>query len=109
MKSSQNLNRLFWILSGLFIGLVVWSAIFKIDKSILATGELKPLGKAVVVQNRFEGKVSEIFVRNGQFIEANEKLISFETEIDNTELFEIQTSIETVSYTHLTLPTILLV
>ena len=95
MKSSQNLNRLFWILTGLFTGLVIWSAVFKIDKSIFATGELKPLGKAVVVQNRFEGKVSEIFVQNGQFIEENEKLISFETEIDNTELFEIQTSIET--------------
>ena len=95
MKSSQNLNKLFWILTGLFTGMVIWSAIFKIDKSILATGELKPLGKAVIVQNRFEGKVSEIFVKNGQFIEKNEKLISFETEIDNTELFEIQTSIET--------------
>ena len=95
MKSSQNLNKLFWILTGLFTGMVIWSAVFKIDKSILATGELKPLGKAVVVQNRFEGKVSEIFVKNGQFIEKNEKLISFETEIDNTELFEIQTSIET--------------
>ena len=40
-----------------FIALVTWSFTFELDKSVIAPGEIKPLGKPIIVQNRFEGKI----------------------------------------------------
>ena len=99
MTSSQNLNKLnkfFWLLIGLVLVLFAWASLFEIDKSLTATGEIKPLGKTITVQNRFEGKVLDVFVEKGDDIEISQKLVSFETEIDQTELNEIQTMLETL-------------
>ena len=99
MTSSQNLNKLnkfFWLLIGLVLVLFAWASLFEIDKSLTATGEIKPLGKTITVQNRFEGKVLDVFVEKGDDIKISQKLVSFETEIDQTELNEIQTMLETL-------------
>lgn len=99
MTSSQNLNnlnKLFWLLTGLILILFVWASFFEIDKSLTASGEVKPLGKPISMQNRFEGKVLEVFTAKGEDVKVSQKLISFETEIDETELNEIQTMLETL-------------
>ena len=99
MTSSQNLNKLnklFWLLTGLILVLFAWASFFEIDKSLSASGEIKPLGKPISVQNRFEGKVLEIFVAKGDDVRISQKLLSFETEIDQTELNEIETMLETL-------------
>ena len=99
MTSSQSLsklNKLFWLLTGLILLLFAWASFFEIDKSLTASGEVKPLGKPISMQNRFEGKVLEVFIAKGEEVEASQKLVSFETEIDQTELNEIQTMLETL-------------
>ena len=100
MTSSQTLNKLnrfFWVLTGLIFVLFAWASFFEIDKSLTASGEIKPLGKPIAVQNRFEGKVLEVFVEKGDNVRISQKLLSFETEIDQTELNEILTMLETLS------------
>ena len=99
MTSSQSLsklNKLFWLLTGLILVLFAWASFFEIDKSLTASGEVKPLGKPISVQNRFEGKVLEVFTAKGEEVKVSQKLVSFETEIDQTELNEIQTMLETL-------------
>ena len=86
MTSSQNLNKFFWLSSICFIALVTWSFTFELDKSVIAPGEIKPLGKPIIVQNRFEGKILNLNISQGQEVLKNEKLLSFQTEIDITEL-----------------------
>lgn len=81
---------------GLILVLFAWAFYFEIDKSLTASGEIKPLGKPVAVQNRFEGKVLEVFIKKGEKVKISQKLLSFETEIDQTELNEIQTMLETL-------------
>ena len=55
---------------------------------------MKPQGMPILLQNRFEGKVSEIHISNGVTVSKNQKLLTFETEIDATELDELEASIK---------------
>ena len=95
MTSSRNLNKFFWLSSLCFIALVTWLFTFELDKSVIAPGEIKPLGKPIIVQNRFEGKILNLNISQGQEVSKNENL-AFQTEIDITELNSLKSSIETV-------------
>lgn len=96
MKFLQNLNKLdvlFWLVLTLFSMLVAWSILFKMETSINVAGEITPLGKPVKIQNRFEGKVLDVLIKEGDKVSAGEKLILFETEIDLSELNTINAEI----------------
>ena len=68
MKFLQNLNRLdllFWFVFSLFSVLIAWSLLFKMETSINVDEEITPLGKPVKIQNRFEGKVLDVLIKEG--------------------------------------------
>ncbi len=93
-KSFLSDPKLFWIITAMFFLLAAWAATFEIDKSVIVQGEVKPQGMPILLQNRFEGKVSEIHISNGVTVSKNQKLLTFETEIDATELDELEASIK---------------
>lgn len=96
MKFLQNLNKLdllFWSVFALFFALIAWSILFKMETSININGEISPLGKSVKIQNRFEGKVLDILIKEGDEVSVGEKLILFETEIDLSDLNTINAEI----------------
>ena len=93
-KSFLSDPKLFWIITPMFFLLAAWAATFEIDKSVIIQGEVKPQGMPILLQNRFEGKVSEIHISNGMTVSKNQKLLTFETEIDATELDELEASIK---------------
>ena len=66
----------------LFSALVAWSILFKMETSINVDGQITPLGKPIKLQNRFEGKVLDVLIKEGDEVSIGEKLILFETEID---------------------------
>ena len=102
MKSSINLlnqDKLFWFLITFLCAIITWSLTFTLDKSINIEGEIKPLGKPLVVQSRFDGKIVEIHVKAGQSVKKGQSFITFETDIDQSELLEIETNIITTSVT----------
>jgi adhesin transport system membrane fusion protein len=78
----------FYLITGLFTIMILWAFIFKIDKSINVTGELSPKGRPVIIQNRFEGKVSEIIVEAGKKVQKGDVLVKFETLTDVSSLTE---------------------
>ena len=85
MKYFQNLNKtslLYFLVLAMFFLLVGWASIFQIDKSINVSGELSPLGRPIVVQNRFEGKIAEFDVKIGSIVNKGDVLLKFETEED---------------------------
>ena len=91
MKSSINFPKstiIFWALIILFFALLYWAFTFKLQKSINIDGFIRPLGMPIIVQNRTEGKVSEIHTKKSAVIGIGEKILSLETEIDKTELYE---------------------
>ena len=81
-------DQLFWISTSLFVGLLLWSTLFQIDKSVNVQGDLSPLGRPIVIQNRFDGKVLDILVESGMTIAKGQDLILFETNTDESDLFE---------------------
>jgi membrane fusion protein, adhesin transport system len=96
MRFLQNLNKLdllFWGVFALFSALVVWSILFKMETSINVDGQITPLGKPIKLQNRFEGKVLDVLIKEGEEVSIGEKLILFETEIDLSELNTINAEI----------------
>lgn len=102
MKSSINFlnqDKLFWFLILFLCTIITWSLTFTLDKSINIEGEIKPLGKPLVVQSRFDGKIIEIHVKAGQRVKKGQSFITFETDIDQSELLEIETNIITTSVT----------
>ena len=75
----------FWITLLLISGVLLWASLFKLDKSILADGTVSPLGRAVPVQNRFEGKVSQIHVKVGDVVEIGSELIDFDSDQERSD------------------------
>ena len=78
----------------LSFALVAWSVLFEIETSINAEGEITPLGKTIKLQNRFESKVLEVLVKEGEKVSAGQKLVYFETEIDLSDSKTIQAQID---------------
>ena len=78
----------------LFFLLLCWASIFQIDKSINVTGELSPLGRPIVVQNRFDGKIAQIDIKLGSFVSKGDVLLKFETEEDASTFEENKLQIE---------------
>ena len=88
--STSSSDMLFWASTTLFLFLVVWSVTFEIDKSVNVEGDLSPLGRPIVVQNRFEGKVLELLVSSGDRVSSGQDLIIFETSADDSDFLENQ-------------------
>ena len=85
---SSSSDILFWASTIIFLFLVIWSVTYEIDKSVNVQGDLSPLGRPIVVQNRFEGKVLELLVSSGDQVTAGQDLIIFETSADDSEFLE---------------------
>ena len=52
-----------------------WAYYFKLEKSVIVTGEVKPMGFPILVQSRFEAKVKEVSVSEGAMVEKGDVLI----------------------------------
>ena len=59
-------------------------------QSVNVEGDLSPLGRPIVVQNRFEGKVLELLVSSGDRVSSGQDLIIFETSADDSDFLENQ-------------------
>lgn len=80
----------FWVVLLLTGTVVLWAAIFKLDKSVTVEGKVSPLGRPVPVQNRFEGKVEVIAVKVGDRVQAGDLLLGFESEQEISDLEEVR-------------------
>ena len=72
-KSFLSEPKIFWLVILLFLSLAIWAANFEIDKSVIVQGDVKPQGMPILLQNRFEGEVSEIHIRTGEQVTKNQK------------------------------------
>ncbi|MEJ5168338.1 MAG: HlyD family type I secretion periplasmic adaptor subunit [Arcobacteraceae bacterium] len=76
-------NRLHWVLVYVGISLfafVVWASFAPIDEIARGTGVVVPSGQNQVIQNLEGGIVSEILVREGDFVEKDQVLIKISNE-----------------------------
>lgn len=82
----------FGTIAALLIGVFGWSLIAKINGAVLATGIVEVQGKPKTIQHLDGGIVGEIFVENGQTVQAGDVLVRLDpTMLDvNREIADVQ-------------------
>ena len=75
---SPGLRWLMLSLCSLFVIVLAWSFIGKVDVVATAGGKTKPAGSAKVIQSLEIGSVRKIHVRNGQFVRKGDLLVEFD-------------------------------
>lgn len=93
-KNSPNLQLLFWILFLFTIGVLIWSVIFQLDKSIMASGEVSPEGRPVKVQNTYEGTIQQAYVKVGDEVDTNDILLKLDTRQETLKLTRLKSNLE---------------
>ena len=96
-KNSPNLQLLFWILFLFTIGVLIWSVIFQLDKSIMASGEVSPEGRPVKVQNTYEGTIQQAYVKVGDEVDTNDILLKLDTRQETLKLTRLKSNLEVAS------------
>lgn len=94
-RNFDNSASLFWLFCGLLALLTLWSNVFELDRGTSVSGTIGPLGHPIVIQSRFDGKVLAIHLNSGEKVNKGDKIVSLETEIDGSDLEELQSNFVT--------------
>ncbi len=70
---------LLWAIALFFVALFTWTAIAEVDTVTRAEGRVIPSAKMQVIQNLEGGIVSEILVKQGQSVNAGDRLVALST------------------------------
>jgi adhesin transport system membrane fusion protein len=65
-----------WSITGFFVVMFIWVAVAEVDNVTRADGRVIPSAKMQVIQNLEGGIVSEILVKQGQSVQAGERLVA---------------------------------
>lgn len=97
LRQSPILARtVIWVILGVTVSAVAWAAIAKIEQVVTATGQLQPQDAVKEIQAPINGVVKEVFVEDGDKVEKNQLLLSFDSEAaaaSQTSLLTIQKSL----------------
>lgn len=89
MKFLPNFDKkllIFWVGISLWMSLIIWAGIFKIEKSILVTGVVKPFGNSFTVESVRDGKVVSVNIEIGNPVLKGDELMYLDSEIDELTL-----------------------
>ena len=70
---------LLWSIAGFFVALFAWIAIAQVDTVTRAEGRVIPSARMQVIQNLEGGIVAEILVKQGQGVQAGDRLVALST------------------------------
>ncbi|MCA1991272.1 MAG: HlyD family efflux transporter periplasmic adaptor subunit [Coleofasciculus sp. S288] len=74
------------LLVGAGISVGIWAAIARFDQTIPATGTLELQGAVTDVKAPTQGVVQDIYVKDGEAVEENEPLVTFQSTVPPAEL-----------------------
>jgi HlyD family type I secretion membrane fusion protein len=80
--------------SGVFAGLLAWSALTEVEQLVQAPGEIEPVGRVKLVNHPDGGRIAEIHVAEGQRVRAGDALVTFDPELARTQLAELTGRLE---------------
>ena len=90
-------NLMFFMIVAITVIFIIWGLIAKIDRSIIAMGEVKPSSKIQDIQSLFTGKLEKIYVEEGDFVMKGDPLFA----IDALEIISEKNQTENIYYTTL--------
>ena len=83
-------SRIFWIFIFFMTCFFSWAYFFELEKSVVISGQVKPMGFPILVQSRFEAKVKAVSVSEGEKVKKDDVLVQLEKNIDESELYELE-------------------
>ena len=86
-------RSLIFLLASLISAAGYWASVTEIEVLTHATGKVVPTGKVRTVQNLEGGIIRSIFVKEGDSIKANAKLLEFEGVASRSEVGELESHI----------------
>jgi hemolysin D len=75
-----------WGIMGLIVTVITWALIAHIDEAIPADGKLEPIDDAKKIQAPMSGVVKQIYVKNGDKVQAGALLLRLESTIPESQL-----------------------
>ncbi|HEX6144186.1 MAG TPA: HlyD family type I secretion periplasmic adaptor subunit [Geminicoccaceae bacterium] len=72
--------------TGLFAGLLTWSAIAEVEQVIRAPGRVAPAGRVKVINHPNGGRIAAVHVEDGQRVVAGAPLVAFDPEMVHAEI-----------------------
>lgn len=82
------------LITTLLIVTVVWAALFEIDITVTAYGSLNPEGNIIPVNNAYAGSVSEICVKDGDYVEKGDILLRVDSAQEELAVEQLEKDIE---------------
>lgn len=99
LKTNKRVDYLFVIIIAFFIGALIWAAFSKIDELARGEGKVIPSEKIQKIQSLDGGIISEILVKEGNFVKKDQALMKidttrFQASLDENEqaFFSLQTT-----------------
>jgi HlyD family type I secretion membrane fusion protein len=80
MNPDNAMNKVFYSILAFVVIAVIWALNAKLDQAIRAEGQVEPMGKVQVVQNRYPGSVKKFSVAVGDLVEKGDVLFWLEDE-----------------------------
>lgn len=79
MKTLKNLNVV-WITLALLLAFVLWAALYQLDQTVRASGQIVPGTRTQVIQAADGGVLEQLLVQEGQTVQAGQVLAVLEQE-----------------------------
>jgi hemolysin D len=78
---------------------LLWSIVGKVDMVAIAEGKIIPSARVQQIQPLEKGVVSEIFVREGQWVNAGDRLVALDRTVTEAERHRVMNELQTVEAT----------
>ncbi len=83
-------NTLYFFIIAVVVAFVIWGSIAKIDRSVMANGQVTPNSKIQLITSIITGKLEKIYVEEGSYVKEGDPLFSIDAletiaERDKTE------------------------
>ena len=82
-----------YVVAALFLAMLAWALVGKLDIIAVAQGKLIPAGYVKIVQPAESGVVKEILVREGQEVKAGEVLMRMDTQVSDADVETVGTDL----------------
>lgn len=91
LRQSPRWSRaVMWGIVGVTVSTVAWAFLAKMEEAIPAQGKLEPQGVVQSVQAPLGGVIEEVYVEEGEFVEAGEILVSLDPQATRAQLRSLE-------------------
>ena len=86
-----------WGIMGLIVAVITWASIAHIEEAIPADGKLEPIDDAKKIQAPMSGVVKQIYVKNGDKVQAGALLLRLESTVPESQLTYLASTKQSLS------------